>query len=55
MAQIELVAGALSSEPEKARASGQDLGLADDRNHGQLAGTYWLMNCAGRPVSASTS
>jgi predicted dehydrogenase len=32
--QIELVAGALSSEPEKARASGQDLGLADDRNHG---------------------
>jgi predicted dehydrogenase len=32
--QIELVAGALSSEPGKARASGQDLGLADDRNHG---------------------
>ncbi len=32
--QIELVAGALSSSPEKARASGRDLHLADDRNHG---------------------
>ena len=32
--QIELVAGALSSSPEKARASGRDLFLADDRNHG---------------------
>jgi len=32
--QIELVAGALSSSPEKARASGRDLGLPDDRNHG---------------------
>jgi predicted dehydrogenase len=32
--QIALVAGALSSSPEKARASGADLGLADDRNHG---------------------
>jgi predicted dehydrogenase len=32
--QIELVAGALSSSPEKARASGRDLGLAEDRNHG---------------------
>jgi predicted dehydrogenase len=32
--QIELVAGALSSQPEKARASGRDLFLADDRNHG---------------------
>lgn len=32
--QIELVAGALSSSPEKARASGRDLGLADERNHG---------------------
>ncbi|WP_093017223.1 Gfo/Idh/MocA family protein [Variovorax sp. OV700] len=31
--QIELVAGALSSSPEKARASGRDLGLADERNH----------------------
>lgn len=32
--QIELVAGALSSDPVKARASGADLGLADARNHG---------------------
>lgn len=32
--QIELVAGALSSRPDKARASGRDLFLADDRNHG---------------------
>ena len=32
--QIDFVAGALSSTPEKARASGQDLGLADDRNYG---------------------
>ena len=32
--QIELVAGALSSSPDKARASGHDLFLADDRNHG---------------------
>lgn len=32
--EIELVAGALSSSPDKARASGQDLGLADARNHG---------------------
>ncbi len=31
--QYELVAGALSSNPEKARASGQDLGLADSRNY----------------------
>ncbi|WKB55084.1 Gfo/Idh/MocA family protein [Eleftheria terrae] len=30
----QLVAGALSSDPEKARASGRDLGLPDDRNHG---------------------
>jgi len=28
------VAGALSSTPEKSLASGRDLGLADDRNHG---------------------
>lgn len=34
--QIELVAGALSSQPDKARASGRDLFLAEDRNHG-----YW--------------
>ncbi len=33
--QFELVAGALSSSPEKARASGRDLGLADDRSHGR--------------------
>ncbi|MDM0033041.1 Gfo/Idh/MocA family oxidoreductase [Variovorax sp. J22P271] len=32
--QVELVAGALSSSAEKARASGRDLFLADDRNHG---------------------
>jgi len=32
--QCELVAGALSSRAEKARASGRDLFLADDRNHG---------------------
>lgn len=32
--QAQLVAGALSSTPEKARASGRELLLADDRNHG---------------------
>jgi predicted dehydrogenase len=32
--RIDLVAGALSSTPDKARASGRDLGLRDDRNHG---------------------
>ncbi|NRF67487.1 Gfo/Idh/MocA family oxidoreductase [Aquincola sp. S2] len=32
--RIELVAGALSSQPEKALASGRDLGLRDQRNHG---------------------
>ncbi len=32
--QAELVAGALSSSPEKARASGRDLFLPDARNHG---------------------
>ena len=31
--QYELVAGALSSTPEKARASGRALGLAEGRNH----------------------
>ena len=30
----ELVAGALSSTPDKARESGRELGLADDRNYG---------------------
>jgi predicted dehydrogenase len=32
--EIDFVAGALSSTPEKARASGRDLGLRDDRNYG---------------------
>jgi predicted dehydrogenase len=32
--RIDLVAGALSSTPEKAKASGQDLGLPEDRNYG---------------------
>jgi predicted dehydrogenase len=32
--QFEFVAGALSSSPEKAKASGEDLGLPDARNHG---------------------
>ncbi len=32
--EVEFVAGALSSSPEKARASGEDLGLSDDRNYG---------------------
>ena len=31
--RFELVAGALSSDPERARASGRELGLRDDRNH----------------------
>ena len=31
--QMEFVAGALSSSPEKAIASGRELGLADDRSH----------------------
>lgn len=32
--QIDLVAGALASTPDKAKASGRELGLADGRNHG---------------------
>ena len=32
--QYELVAAALSSTPERSIASGRDLGLPDDRNHG---------------------
>ena len=32
--RIDLVAGALSSQPAKAIDSGRDLGLRDDRNHG---------------------
>src|SRR5206468_12374361 len=33
-AQYELVAGAFSSTPQKARDSGRELGLPEDRNHG---------------------
>jgi predicted dehydrogenase len=33
--QFELAAGALSSQPEKARASGRELHLPDERNHGR--------------------
>lgn len=33
--QMELVAGALSSDPQRARASGAELRLADARNHGR--------------------
>jgi predicted dehydrogenase len=33
--QMELVAGALSSDPQRARASGAELGLATARNHGR--------------------
>ena len=33
--QMELVAGALSSDPDRARASGRELGLRDERNHGR--------------------
>ena len=32
--QIDFVAGALSSTPEKAQESGRELGLADERNYG---------------------
>ncbi len=32
--EIDFVAGALSSNPDKAKASGRGLGLADDRNYG---------------------
>jgi predicted dehydrogenase len=34
--QYELVAGALSSEPARAIASGKELGLADDRSYGSF-------------------
>src|SRR5688500_12046176 len=34
--KYEFVAGALSADPEKARASGRELGLADDRNYGSF-------------------
>jgi predicted dehydrogenase len=33
--QMQLTAGALSSDPDKARASGRDLHLPEDRNHGR--------------------
>jgi predicted dehydrogenase len=33
--QMELVAGALSSDAERARASGRELGLRPERNHGR--------------------
>jgi predicted dehydrogenase len=33
--QMELAAGALSSDPQRARASGRELGLLDERNHGR--------------------
>ncbi len=32
--QFEFVAGALSSDPERARASGLELGLSNERNYG---------------------
>ena len=32
--QIDFVAGALSSTPEKAKESGRELGLTDERNYG---------------------
>jgi predicted dehydrogenase len=35
--EFDLVAGAFSSNPEKARASGKELGVADDRNYGSFA------------------
>ena len=34
--QYELVAGALSSDPERARASGRELGLSEDRCYGSF-------------------
>lgn len=36
--QYDFVAGALSSNPDKAKASGQDLGLADSRNYSSWEG-----------------
>ena len=53
--QNELVAGALSSSPEKARASGRDLGLADDRNHGDWQALLADELKRAAPTSASTS
>lgn len=34
---FELVAGAFSSDPARAKASGRELGVADDRNYGSFA------------------
>ena len=34
--EFDLVAGAFSSSPEKAKASGKELGIADDRNYGSF-------------------
>ncbi|WP_223998277.1 Gfo/Idh/MocA family oxidoreductase [Aureimonas sp. SA4125] len=34
--QFELVAGALSSDPARARASGREIGLADERSYGSF-------------------
>src|SRR5690348_3117946 len=35
--QFELVAGALASDPARAKASAKELGLADDRSYGSFA------------------
>ncbi|MCO5063939.1 MAG: Gfo/Idh/MocA family oxidoreductase [Rhizobiaceae bacterium] len=35
--EFDLVAGAFSSEPARAKASGKELGIADDRNYGTFA------------------
>lgn len=35
--QFDLVAGAFSSDPERAKASGKELGVADDRNYASFA------------------
>nr|MDQ3399135.1 Gfo/Idh/MocA family oxidoreductase [Deinococcota bacterium] len=45
--EIDFVAGALSSSPEKSKASGQDLGLADERNYGSWE--EMLEGESGRP------
>ena len=47
--QIDFVAGALSSTPKKAKASGKELGLADDRNYGSWE--EMLETEANRPES----
>ncbi len=45
--KTELIAGAFSSTPEKAKASGQDLMIADDRNYGSWE--EMLETESGRP------